>query len=132
MIQKYKSKKVVFDELYGEDIFEQIYDIHLKVMNQSLYEELPRIRAEKKKAEEEKQEYERRSREEQQKQWEKYFKGFGEGSYQTGSCSNYTDREKEYLNKFYKALALKFHPDVLGGDNEPMQLVNKLKEQWGI
>ncbi len=132
LIQKYKSKKVAFDELYGEDIFEQIYDIHLKVMNQSLYEELPRIRAEKKKAEEEKREYERRSREEQHKQWEKYFKGFGDGSYQTGSCSNYTDKEKEYLKKFYKALAAKFHPDVLEGDNGPMQLVNKLKEQWGI
>ena len=29
LIQKYESKKVAFDELYGEDIFEQIYDIHL-------------------------------------------------------------------------------------------------------
>ena len=92
----------------------------------------PKIRTEKKRADEEKQEYERRSREEKQKQWEKYFKGFGDGSYQTGLCSNYTDKEKEYLKKFYKALAAKFHPDVLGGDNGPMQLVNKLKEQWGI
>ena len=56
-------------KLYGEDIFEQIYDIHLKVMNQDLYEELPKIRAEKKKTDEEKREYERRSREERQKQW---------------------------------------------------------------
>ena len=63
---------------------------------------------------------------------EKYFKGFGDGSYQTGSCSNYTDKEKEYLKKFYKALAAKFHPDVLEGDYGPMHLVNKLKEQWGI
>lgn len=132
MIRKYESKKVVFDELYGKNIFEQIYDIHLKVKNQNLYEQLPKIRAEKKNADEAKREYERRSREEQQKQWEKYFKGFGDGSYQTGSSSNYTDKEKKYLNKFYKALAVKFHPDVLGGDNGPMQLVNKLKEQWGI
>lgn len=132
MIRKYELKKTAYNEIYGKSIFEQIYDVHLKVMNQSLYEELPRIRAEKKKAEEEKQEYERRSREEQHKQWEKYFKGFGDGSYQTGSYSTYTDKEKEYLNKFYKALAVKFHPDVLGGDNGPMQLVNKLKEQWGI
>lgn len=132
MIRKYESKKAAFEELYGKGIFEQIYDVHLKVMNQSLYEQLPKIRVEKEKAEEEKQEYERRSREEQQRQWEKYFKGFGDGSYQTGSYSTYTDKEKEYLNKFYKALAVKFHPDVLGGDNGPMQLVNKLKEQWGI
>lgn len=48
MIRKYESKKVVFDELYGKDIFEQVYDIHLKVMNQELYEQLPQIRAERK------------------------------------------------------------------------------------
>lgn len=132
MIRKYESKKTAYDEIYGKGIFEQIYDIHLKVMNQNLYEQLPKIRAEKKKSDEAKQEYERRSHEEQHRQWEKYFKGFGDGSYQTGLCSNYTDREKEYLNKFYKALAVKFHPDVLNGDNEPMQLVNKLKAEWGI
>lgn len=132
MIRKYESKKTAYDEIYGKGIFEQIYDIHLKVMNQDLYEQLPKIRAEKKKLDEAKQEYERRSREEQQKQWEKYFKGFGDGSYSIGLCSNYTNKEKEYLNKFYKALAVKFHPDVLNGDNEPMQLVNKLKAEWGI
>ena len=43
MIRKYESKKTAYDEIYGKGIFEQIYDIHLKVMNQSLYEELPRI-----------------------------------------------------------------------------------------
>ncbi len=40
MIRKYESKKTAYDEIYGKGIFEQIYDIHLKVMNQSLYEEL--------------------------------------------------------------------------------------------
>lgn len=74
LIQKYESKKAVFDELYGEDIFEQVYDIHLRVMNQDLYEELPQIKVEKKKRDEEKREYERRNREEQQKQWDNFYK----------------------------------------------------------
>lgn len=130
MIQKYESKKKVFDELYGENIFEQIYDIHLKVMNQDLYEQLPEIRAKKKKADEEKREYERRSREEQQKQWDDFYKNFS-SSYSVGSSGTYTDKEKEYLKKFYRILATKFHPDVTG-DNETMQFLNKLKEQWGI
>ncbi len=131
MIQKYESKKKVFDELYGEGIFEQIYNIHLKVMNQDLYEELPQIRIKKKKADEEKREYEHRSREEQQKQWDDFYKKYTSGSYSIGSSSNYTDKEKEYLKKFYKVLAMKFHPDVIE-DNEPMQFLNKLKETWGI
>lgn len=131
LIQKYESKKVAFDELYGEDIFEQVYDIHLKVMNQELYEQLPQIRAKKKKADEEKREYERKCREEQQKQWDNFYKQYTNGSYSIGSNSNYTDKEKEYLKKFYKVLAAKFHPDVIE-DNAPMQFLNKLKETWGI
>ena len=131
MIRKYESKKVVFDELYGEDIFEQIYDIHLKVMNQDLYEELPKIRAEKKKSDEEKRAYERRSREEQQRQWDDFYRQYSSSSYSIGLSGNYTDNEKEYLKKFYKVLSMKFHPDVIK-DNEPMQFLNKLKEQWGI
>lgn len=131
MIQKYKSKKVVFDELYGEDIFEQIYDVHLKVMNQELYERLPQIRAKKKKSDEEKREYERRSREEQQKKWDDFYRQYSNSSYSIGSSSTYTDKEKEYLKKFYRALATKFHPDVTG-DNEAMQFLNRLKESWGI
>lgn len=132
MIRKYESKKVVFDELYGNDIFEQVYDIHLKIMNQELYDRLPQIRAEKKKADEAKREQERREHEEQQKKWDDFYRQYSSGSYPIGSSSTYTDKEKEYLNKFYKVLAKKFHPDVLENDNEAMQFLNKLKEQWGI
>ncbi len=131
LIQKYESVKNKFDELYGKDIFEQVYDIRLKVRNQDLYGQLSNIRAEKKRVDEAKREYERRSREEQQKQWEKIFNDFGSGSYSIGSNSNYTDKEKEYLKKFYRVLATKFHPDVTD-DNEPMQFLNKLKDSWGI
>ena len=131
MIRKYESKKVVFDELYGEDIFEQVYDIHLKVMNQELYEQLPQIRTKKKKADEEKREYERKCHEEKQKQWDNFYKQYTSGSYSISSSSNYTDEEKEYLKKFYKVLAMKFHPDVIE-DNKPMQFLNRLKETWGI
>lgn len=131
MIQKYELEKKTFDMLYGEDYFEQIYDVHLKVMNQDLYKQLSKIRAEKIKADKEKQEYERRSREEQQKQWDDFYKKYSSGSYSIGSSSNYTDKEKEYLKKFYRVLATKFHPDVIG-DNEPMQFLNKLKGQGGV
>ena len=131
MIRKYESKKKVFDELYGGDIFEQIYDIHLNIMNQELYERLPQIRAEKKKADEEKREQEHREYEEQQKKWDDFYRQYSSGSYSISSSSTYTDKEKEFLKKFYRALAAKFHPDITG-ENETMQFLNKLKEQWGI
>ena len=79
-----------------------------------------------------KKEYKEQSRS-YQKNYQSNYNDYS-GSYGTGTLKIglYTDREKEYLNKFYKALAVKFHPDVLNGDNEPMQLVNKLKAEWGI
>lgn len=131
LIRKYELEKKTFDMLYGEDIFEQIYNIHLKVMNQDLYKQLSRLRKEKEKADEEKREYERRSREESQKKWDDFYRQYTSGSYSIGSGSTYTDKEKEFLKKFYKVLATKFHPDVTG-DNEPMQFLNKLKGQWGV
>ncbi len=42
-----------------------------------------------------------------------------------------SEKEKEYYKKFYRTLAVKFHPDVTG-DNEAMQFLNRLKETWGI
>lgn len=131
MVRKYESKKRTFDELYGEDIFEQVYDIHLKVMNQELYGQLSKIRDKKEKADEEKRNQERREREEQQKKWDDFYRQYTSGSYSVGSGSTYTDKEKEYLKKFYKVLAVKFHPDVIE-ENEPMKFLNKLKESWGI
>lgn len=38
---------------------------------------------------------------------------------------------KKAHKKFYKTLALKFHPD-LGGSTEEMTLINQLKIQWGV
>lgn len=132
LIRKYESKKATFDELYGEDIFEQIYDIHLNVLNQDLYKQLSQIRKQKEKTDKEKQEYERRRHEEEQKQWDNFYRQYTNSSHSIGLSSNYTDEEKGYLKKFYKVLAMKFHPDVTDGDNEPMKFLNKLKDSWGI
>lgn len=133
MIRKYEAKKREFDELYGEDVFEQIYDVHLNVMNQDIYEQLPHFRTAKKKADEEKREYERKEYEKQQKEWDEFCKKYASGSYSISSSSNYTDKEKEYLKKFYHVLAMKYHPDVTKDEDDgAMKFLNKLKEQWGI
>lgn len=133
MIRKYEAKKIAFDDLYGENVFEQIYDIHLNIMNQDMYEQLPDFRAAKKKADEEKREQEQREYEKQQKEWDEFFKRYASGSYSSSSHSNYTDKEKEYLKKFYRVLAIKYHPDMVKEDDDgAMKFLNKLKEQWRI
>ena len=108
-----------------ENEYDCCYDIFGKLRNKDYLQKI-------------KDEYESRKRYEErnysyQENYSSNYNNYS-GSYGTGTLKIglYTDREKEYLNKFYKALAVKFHPDVLNGDNEPMQLVNKLKAEWGI
>ncbi|NFH99487.1 DUF3102 domain-containing protein [Clostridium botulinum] len=42
------------------------------------------------------------------------------------------EEDKPIYKKMYKKLAFEFHPDKMGGDGHAMQLVNELKQQWGI
>jgi hypothetical protein len=55
-------------------------------------------------------------------------------SYFKTNSSNYTDEEKQTLKKFYKKLAMEFHPDRNpdADTTKEMQLLNKLKEDWNL
>lgn len=58
----------------------------------------------------------------------------GYSGYHASQCSNYNDQEKQTLKQFYKELSKKFHPD-LNPDTDTtrqMQLLNKLKGDWGL
>ncbi|NFO87893.1 DUF3102 domain-containing protein [Clostridium botulinum] len=46
--------------------------------------------------------------------------------------SSIAEEDKPIYKKMYKRLAFEFHPDKMGGDGHAMQLVNALKQQWGI
>lgn len=55
----------------------------------------------------------------------------GASGYCIAESSTYNDTEKAALKRFYKTLAIKFHPDT-GGTDEEMKLLNRLKDEWGI
>ena len=76
-------------------------------------------------------EYEEQSRSYQRDYQSNY--SYYSGSYGTGSLNSglSTEKEKEYYKKFYRTLATKYHPDVIG-DGEAMKFLNRLKESWGI
>lgn len=56
------------------------------------------------------------------------------GGYSISSSSTYTGSERAMLKEFYRGLSKKYHPD-LNPDRDTtaaMQLLNKLKGEWGI
>lgn len=81
---------------------------------------------------------------EQQRQYQKYQSSYYSNnqsnhnsysynsSYFNNASSNYTDKEKEYLKKIYRAAASKMHPDVCKDNGEGMKFLNRLKEEWNL
>lgn len=125
-IDEYRERVKSFEEKYGKDTYCRVKDFYGSTMNIELMEKLEgeytaRCR------------YEEESRKRRQEQWDNFYKQFNNGGSQLFECKiAYTDSEKVLLKKFYKTLSQKFHPDSQGGSNDAMQLVNKLKQQWGV
>ncbi len=120
IINKYLEDKNNFQKTYNSDTYDNYYDVF------GVLRETEKLRVFKKQyeaAQEQKRSY--------YENFQSNYNNFDFGSYFNTKQSNYTDKEKEYLKKIYRSGAKALHPDTTG-DNEGMQFLNKLKEQWGI
>ena len=126
ILREYRTKKHKFAERYEtqENEYDRCYDIFGKLRNSEYLEKIKREYTSRKEYEERSSSYQR----DYQSNYSYYSGSYGTGSLNSGLS---TEKEKEYYKKFYRTLATKYHPDIIG-DNEPMQFLNKLKEQWGI
>lgn len=126
ILKEYRIKKHKFAEKYEiqEKEYDHCYDIFGNLRNKEYFEKIKRDYKARK-------EYEEQSRSYQRDYQSNY--NYYSGSYGTSSLSSglSTEKEKEYFKKFYRTLAIKYHPDVTG-DGEAMKFLNQLKEQWGI
>ncbi|KQL54527.1 hypothetical protein AN964_14175 [Heyndrickxia shackletonii] len=125
ILDKYRKVKAAFEEIYGENTYDYVYDVFGELRNQEYLDELHRIREARK-------EQEKRSYENFYQSNYNNNSNYDYSSYFSSSSSTYTDDEKKMLKKIYKVAALKFHPDITNDNGEMMKFLTKLKEGWGI
>lgn len=121
IIKKYIIAKDKFKHEYGSDSYDYYYDVFGVLREPEKFEAL-------KKSYEAKKENERRYYE----NYKSNYSNYDYSSYSTSEQSNYTDKEKEYLKKIYRAAAVKLHPDIIKDDGAGMKFLNKLKDEWGL
>lgn len=131
IINEYEHKKSEFAKEYEVDRneYDKCYDVFGELRNPDCLEKI-------KKEYKRHKEYEEKSRSYQKdfySNYNKYFSGGG-SSYHNFISDNYTDENKETLKQFYRVLSKKFHPDANPDidTSKEMQLLNKLKNEWGV
>jgi len=131
IIKKYQEEKAKFAKLYGcdESEYDYIFNVFGELMNKEYYDKI--INDHRTKRSYHEKTYSNYSN----FNWSSFQNNGGSSdSYNLfGSKTNvYTDAEKSMLKNFYKTLSKAYHPDITKSDSTEMQLINKLKEAWGI
>lgn len=132
----YWTAQAQFAEKYGVDKseYDRCYDVFGTLRNKKY---LKQIQAEHKARQQAEREARKQSRDywrSYQEQWRSTYSGQSSGSYSVHSASTYSDDDKAILKQFYRSLSKLYHPD-LNPDKDTtaqMQMLNKLKEQWGL
>lgn len=123
-----KAKKQ-FGLQYGvdPDEYDYCYNIFGELMDAEYLEQIIRQFEQQQKA------YEDRQRRYQEYSSGTYSWG-GSGRYSIPSSSTYSEEDRAILKQFYRSLSKTYHPDLNPGEDTTaqMQLLNRLKEAWGV
>jgi hypothetical protein len=126
VINMHIKNKKTFEDKHGQDTYDYCYDVLGVLRNEMYLKELQYTYDTKQK--EKGSNYGSES---------KNSKNYDYSSYSDVKKEikkgNYTEKDKVFLKKIYKALAMSFHPDRYNGDEgETMKFINRLKEDWDI
>lgn len=130
ILDQYSKRKSEFAREYEIDQseYDKCYDVFGELKNADCLQKIKREYKQRK-------EYEEKSRSYQEDFYSNYNKYFQSGSsYYNCFSDNHTDEDKETLKQFYRVLSKKFHPDANPGidTSKEMQLLNRLKSEWGV
>lgn len=119
ILDKYREAKETFKNKYNSDGYDYCYNIYGELMNKEYLQKII-------------DDY--KASKEYQKQYEKYKSNYNRSSYTKLLANSYADDERTVLKKFYKALAMKYHPDANKDidTTKEMTLLNKLKTEWEL
>lgn len=124
----YAARKVEFNAKYNlsGDEYDKCYDVFGVLQNP---EYLKKIEKDYKA----RQRYEQESR----RYYEEYYNNYNQdssSSYGGSISNNYKEEDKAVLKQFYRELSKKFHPDANPDidTSQQMQLLNQLKQEWGL
>ena len=122
------ARKVEFNAKYNlsGDEYDKCYDVFGVLQNP---EYLKKIEKDYKA----RQRYEQESR----RYYEEYYNNYNQdssSSYGGSISNNYKEEDKAVLKQFYRELSKKFHPDANPDidTSQQMQLLNQLKQEWGL
>lgn len=124
----YAARKVEFNAKYNlsGNEYDKCYDVFGVLQNPEYLKKIE-------KDYEARQKYEQESR----RYYEEYYNNYNQDSSSSygGSISNtYKEEDKAVLKQFYRELSKKFHPDANPDTDtsQQMQLLNQLKQEWGL
>ncbi len=123
IIKTHNENKERFEAIYGSDTYDYCYNVFGELMNADYLKELKERKRQKESSYQKQKENNRNDF-----NYDRYF-----GGYLNNTSGNYTETEKIYLKKIYKAISREFHPDNPKGNNDIMKFINdKLKTEWEI
>ncbi len=123
-----KAKKQ-FGEQYGvdPDEYDYCYNIFGELMDKEYLDQIVR-----------QYEQQQKAYEDRQRRYQEYsrgtYSGGSSGGYSVPIRSTYREDERAILKQFYRSLSKTYHPDLNPGKDTTaqMQLLNRLKEAWGV
>ena len=129
IVDAHRKARSAFSERYGVDgdEYDRCYDVFGVLRNK---EYLAKIKADHKAWKQAEQARWSSYRE----SWQSTHEQYTSSGYSVPVRSTYTEEEMAILKRFYRSLSKTYHPDLNPGADTTaaMQLLNKLKETWGV